>query len=211
MLLHLLVQVPEDIEKADEKKEPSDDKWKKKDIRDYSEADLEKLLEQWEEQDEPLEEDELPEWKRTPPQIDLSKLDANKPEEMLRMTKKGKTLMMFATVSGNPTEKETEQITQLWQSSLFNANVELQRYVVGANRVLFMLKDGAKAWEIKDFLVQQDRCELVTIESQDYPGKGGQSKDANKTSKSDDKTDSSKKKTTIKKASDDNKIKKEEL
>lgn len=28
---------------------------------------------------------------------------------------------------GNPTEKETEQITQLWQSSLFNANVELQR------------------------------------------------------------------------------------
>ena len=35
-------------EKADEKKEPSDDKWKKKDIRDYSEADLEKLLEQWE-------------------------------------------------------------------------------------------------------------------------------------------------------------------
>ena len=52
------------------------------------------------EEDDPLEEDELPEWKRPAPRIDLSKLDANKPEDMLKMTKKGKTLMMFATVSG---------------------------------------------------------------------------------------------------------------
>lgn len=28
---------------------------------------------------------------------------------------------------GDPTEKETEQITQLWQTSLFNANYEIQR------------------------------------------------------------------------------------
>ena len=46
------------------------------------------------------------------------------------------------------------------------------RYVVGSNRVLLMLKDGSKAWEVKDFLVQQDRCEVVTIEGKDYPGKG---------------------------------------
>jgi len=35
-----------------------------------------------------------------------------------------------------------------------------------------MLKDGSQAWEVKDFLVQQDRCESVTIEGKDYPGKG---------------------------------------
>jgi len=35
-----------------------------------------------------------------------------------------------------------------------------------------MLKDGSQAWEVKDFLVQQDRCEVVTIEGKDYPGKG---------------------------------------
>ena len=29
---------------------------------------------------------------------------------------------------GDPTEKETEQITQLWQTSLFNANYEIQRW-----------------------------------------------------------------------------------
>ena len=34
-------------EKPDDK-EPSEQKWKKKDIRDYTEADLERLLEQWE-------------------------------------------------------------------------------------------------------------------------------------------------------------------
>ena len=38
------------------------------------------------------------------------------------------------------------------------------RYVVGSNRVLFVLKDGSTAWPIKDFLITQDRCEVVTIE-----------------------------------------------
>jgi len=48
------------------------------------------------------------------------------------------------------------------------------RYVVGSNRALFLLKDGAKAWEVKDFLIKQDRCEVVTIEGKDYPGRGSQ-------------------------------------
>ncbi|ESO85076.1 hypothetical protein LOTGIDRAFT_76483, partial [Lottia gigantea] len=147
---------------------------KQKKLQDYNEADMERLYEQWEDADEDeLEEDEKPEWKREPPKIDMSKMDTSNPEGMLKMSKKGKTLMMFASVSGrNPTEKETETITQLWQGSLFNANIETQRYVVGANRVIFMLKDGSKAWEIKDFLIEQDRCLEVTIENQNFPGRG---------------------------------------
>ena len=35
-----------------------------------------------------------------------------------------------------------------------------------------MLKEGSWAWEIKDYLVNQERCESVTIEGQDFPGKG---------------------------------------
>nr|XP_022308649.1 LDLR chaperone boca-like [Crassostrea virginica] len=158
-------------------KSKGDEKWKKKDIRDYSEADLERLFDQWEENDdEELPEDELPEWKREPPKVDLSQLDPDNPEVMLQASKKGRTLMMFATVSGDPTEKETEQITQLWQTSLFNANYEIQRFVVSSNRVIFMIKDGAKAWEIKDFLVTQDRCEEVTIEGKNYPGAAAKNK-----------------------------------
>ena len=50
--------------------------------------------------------------------------------------------------------------------------MHLFRYVVGSNRALFVLKDGSQAWDVKNFLVAQDRCEVVTIEGKDYPGKG---------------------------------------
>lgn len=45
------------------------------------------------------------------------------------------------------------------------------RFVISPNRILVKLADGSYAYEVRDFLVQQDRCEKVTIEGQDYPGK----------------------------------------
>lgn len=78
-------------------------------------------------EDDDIEDGDLPEHKRSPPPIDFSKVDPSKPEELLKMSKKGRTLMVFATVSGDPTEKETEEITGLWQGSLFNANFDVQR------------------------------------------------------------------------------------
>ncbi|XP_066503752.1 LRP chaperone MESD [Hoplias malabaricus] len=160
---------------------------KKKDIRDYNDADMARLLEEWEKDDE-IEEGDMPEHKRSPPPIDFSKVDPSKPEELLKMSKKGRTLMVFATVSGDPTEKETEEVTSLWQGSLFNANFDVQRFVVGSNRVIFMLRDGSYAWEIKDFLIGQERCEDVTVEGQVFPGKAakkdGKGKAGNDTKKS---------------------------
>ncbi|RVE74953.1 hypothetical protein OJAV_G00027620 [Oryzias javanicus] len=147
-----------------------EDQKKKKDIRDYNDADMARLLEQWEKDDD-IEEGDLPEHRRPPPPVDFSKVDPSKPEELLRMSKKGRTLMVFATVSGEPTEKETEEVTGLWQGSLFNANFDIQRFVVGSNRVIFMLRDGSLAWEVKDFLVAQDRCADVTVEGQVFPGR----------------------------------------
>ncbi|XP_007519413.1 LRP chaperone MESD [Erinaceus europaeus] len=152
---------------------------KKKDIRDYNDADMARLLEQWEKDDD-IEEGDLPEHKRPAAPIDFTQIDPSKPESILKMTKKGKTLMMFATVSGNPSEKETEEITSLWQGSLFNANYDVQRFIVGSDRAIFMLRDGSYAWEIKDFLVGQDRCAEVTLEGQVYPGKGGSGSGSNR-------------------------------
>jgi hypothetical protein len=34
------------------------------------------------------------------------------------------------------------------------------------------MNDGSQAFEIKDFLVQQDRCKEVTIDNRPYYGKG---------------------------------------
>ncbi|KAB1271631.1 LRP chaperone MESD [Camelus dromedarius] len=76
---------------------------------------------------------------------------------MLKVTKKGKILMMFVTVSGSPKEKETEEITSLWHGSLFNATYDVQRLLVGSERAIVMLRDGSCAWESKGFLVSQDR------------------------------------------------------
>ncbi|XP_028812713.1 LRP chaperone MESD [Denticeps clupeoides] len=173
---------------------------KKKDIRDYNDADMARLLEEWEKDDD-IEEGDLPEHRRSPPPIDFSKVDASKPEELLKMSKKGRTLMVFATVSGDPTEKETEEVTSLWQSSLFNANYDIQRFVVGSNRVIFMLRDGAYAWEVKDFLVAQERCADVTVEGQVYPG--------NAAKKEDKETKTAKKKTDKKAANRANKSRQE--
>lgn len=44
------------------------------------------------------------------------------------------------------------------------------RYMIDNNRAIFMFKDGAQAWESKDFLINQDRCESVTLENKVYNG-----------------------------------------
>lgn len=45
------------------------------------------------------------------------------------------------------------------------------RYLVDDNRAIFLYKDGSQAWVAKDYLVEQEKCESVTIESKVYPGK----------------------------------------
>lgn len=49
--------------------------------------------------------------------------------------------------------------------------------MIDDNRAIFMFKDGTQAWEAKDFLVDQERCESVTIENKVYPGKFSGTKD----------------------------------
>lgn len=151
--------------------ETSKPDWAKKDIRDYSEADLERLLDQWEEDEEPLEPDELPEHLRPQPQIDFSKVDMSDPENLLKLTRKGRTLMVFVSVGDNPTRDETEEITKLWQRSLWNNHIQVERYLIENDRAIFMFRDGSLAWDAKDFLIEQERCREVTIENKKYYGK----------------------------------------
>lgn len=65
------------------------------------------------------------------------------------------------------------------------------RFVVGSNRVIFMLRDGSYAWEIKDFLIHQERCEDVTVEGQVFPGKAANK--ANKANKEKEQNETKKK------------------
>ncbi|XP_016989727.1 LDLR chaperone boca [Drosophila rhopaloa] len=168
LILLLLALAP--LVLAKKFKEEEKPAWAKKDIRDYSEADLERLLDQWEEDEEPLEADELPEHLRPQPKLDLSNLDSKNPEDLLKISKKGRTLMTFVSVTGKPTREEGESITKLWQTSLWNNHIQAERYMVDDDRAIFLFKDGTQAWEAKDFLIEQERCKGVSIENKEYPG-----------------------------------------
>ena len=126
-----------------------------------------------------MEPDELPEHLRPAAPIDMSKIDPSNPEELLQQTKKGKTVMMFVTVSESPTKEEAEEVSKLWQTSLWNNHIQAERYMIDTNRAIFMFKDGAQAWQAKDFLVEQERCESVTLENKVYEGRHSSNQDVN--------------------------------
>ncbi|KHN84296.1 LDLR chaperone MESD [Toxocara canis] len=149
----------------------------KKDVRDFTDRDFERLYEEWEENDdEVLEEDELPPYKRPVKQTDLNDAlkSANSPEELMKMSKKGQSLMMFVSVGSVNNEPVTRQYaekwTTLWQSSLYNNHIDVQVYMIDDDRAIFLFSDGSKAWEAKDFLLRQPQVSLVTIEGKNFVG-----------------------------------------
>ena len=170
--------------------------WAKKDIRDYSDADLERLLDQWEEDEEPLPADELPEGHpdRPQPPIDFSKLDMNNPEELMKATKKGKTVMLFAKINKFRSRQETEEVSSLWQTAMYNAHIQGERFMIEDNRVMFMFRDGGHAWEAKDYLIEQDRVEDVQLEQKTYKGRYAEFPDADNSQKPEEKKKKKKKK-----------------
>lgn len=93
------------------------------------------------------------------------------PENVLKMSKKGKTLMTFVSTNEDLSRDETDDVTKLWQASLRNNHVIAERYLIDDNRAIFMFTDGSLAWEAKDFLIEQEHCKEVTIENKSYPGK----------------------------------------
>lgn len=52
----------------------------------------------------------------------------NDPDALLKLSKKGKTLMTFVKVSPKHNKDEVEKITKLWQSSLWNNHIQAERF-----------------------------------------------------------------------------------
>jgi len=149
------------------------DSWKKKDVRDFNDRDLEKLYEQWEEDEEDLPVDELPEWDPRKPKPGLDMSDMSKfqePEDFLKASKKGQSVMMFVRVSENPTRHEAEEISSIWQTGLWNNHVHVDRFMVEDDRAIFLFKDGSLAWEALDYLLNEERVADVQLEQKTYHG-----------------------------------------
>merc|ERR1712158_201042 len=148
---------------------------RQKDVKDMSDADLHKLLEEWDKDEEPIPPDELPDGhpdKPRPP-LDISKIkNPSDPDEIMKISKKGQTVMLFVKVSDfNGDRDEVAEISSLWQTGLMNNHVTSERFQIEDDRVMFLFHDGADAWEAKDFFVEQDRCEEVQLEQKTYHGK----------------------------------------
>lgn len=54
-------------------------------------------------------------------------LDMSNPESVLKLSKKGKTLMTFVNVDPSFSRAKTEEITKLWQTSLWNSHIQAER------------------------------------------------------------------------------------
>lgn len=142
-----------------------------------TDMDLENLYDQWEESDdEPLPPDELPAHKRQGMKYstDGQNMDDlfKDPEKLMRASKKGKTVMAFATVANNPTKEETEMLTQRWQVGLTNSHMKCERFVISDDRAIFVFEDGSLAFEAKDYFLEQPELKEYAIDNKVWQGKG---------------------------------------
>merc|ERR1712179_684070 len=177
-------------------KEEQEKDWKKKDIRDYTDADMHKLLEQWDEDEEPIPADELPDGhpdKPRPP-IDMNKLKSITDPDQIMQISKGQTVMLFVKVTDFTDKEEVEEITSLWQTGLMNNHVSSDRFQIEDDRVMFLFHDGADAWDAKDFFLEQERCDEVQLEQKTYYGKFSKSKPEEEKEKKEEEGDKKKKK-----------------
>ncbi|XP_014471583.1 PREDICTED: LDLR chaperone boca isoform X2 [Dinoponera quadriceps] len=147
---------------------PKKKSWRDKDIRDMTEADLEHLLDQWEENEEPLEPDELPEHLRPSPKIDLSKIDTTNPDNLLRATKKGKGVMMFVDIRPDISDEQADVVMRIWQTSLQNNHIIAERYPIDTRRSIYMFREGSQAVDAKNYLLEQPELSHLTLEGQTY-------------------------------------------
>lgn len=57
----------------------------------------------------------------------LLQLDMSNPDNILKISKKGKSLMMFVDVNPELSKQEAENILKIWQSSLQNTHIIAER------------------------------------------------------------------------------------
>ena len=67
--------------------------------------------------------------------------------------------------------EETEALSRLWQIGLYNNHIDISGFIVDDDRIMFSALDGAKAFEVKDYLIEQERVDFVEIDQEIFPGK----------------------------------------
>ena len=66
-------------------------------------------------------------------------MDMSDPQAMVRASKGNKAVMLFVTVSGDPSREETEELTMLWEMGLYNNHIQTHRFYIEDDRMMFSL------------------------------------------------------------------------
>ena len=67
--------------------------------------------------------------------------------------------------------EETEALSRLWQIGLYNNHIDISGFIVDDDRIMFSALDGATAFEVKEYLIEQERVDFVEIDQEIFPGK----------------------------------------
>lgn len=146
-----------------------------KDWNSMSEADFERIYQEWRDndaEDEGEEEDPL----RTPPELDLD-LEGLSEETLRKEAMRGRTVMVYVTMVGLPPEYDTRALGQRWQMGLMNGGIRTELFVLGKGRLIVQTTQGERTVEVKDFLVQQPEVWSVRVDGKQFPGRGAGAED----------------------------------
>lgn len=142
-----------------------------KDWGSMNDADFERIYQEWRDNDEEDDGEEEDPMKAPQQDLDLD-LESLSEEAIRREAMRGRTVMVYVTMVGLPSEYDTRVTGQRWQMGLLNGSIRTELFVMGKGRVIVQTGQGERAVEIKDFLVQQPEVWSVRIDGKKFPGLG---------------------------------------
>ncbi|KRX48380.1 LDLR chaperone boca, partial [Trichinella murrelli] len=138
--------------------------------RDYTEADLQGLFDQWEANDDPLDPDEIEGWRKPPP-LDLNLLKVHTSEQASRIIKKDREMKLFVKFDPKMSRAEIDDLTNIWLMRFFNNHIVSKRRFSQEKEVEFLFIEGSQAWDAYHFVMDQDEVYEVMLEGNKYKGK----------------------------------------
>ena len=106
-------------------------------LRDYE---FSQLYQQWEQGEEPIPEDELPDWDPKKPKEFLDPTTFKDPQDYIKASKRGQMGLLFVQVDQDLSRTEIEELTSIWQTGLMNNHIHSERYIIQDSQVLFSIQ-----------------------------------------------------------------------
>ncbi|KAI3386701.1 hypothetical protein SNEBB_010656 [Seison nebaliae] len=136
----------------------------------YKEIDIDKLNEEWTDEEKDEDVDEKPIGAQLPLN-DNEKDKISNREKVLKYAQSAKSTMLFVNINGNDNMKRTEELGEQWAAELFNDHLNVKTFIPEANKLIYLLMDGLAMVRVKDHLLTKEEVIDVTIDNQKFSTK----------------------------------------